>query len=170
MLRLILILTFGLAQPAAGQDAEELELAREVLTDLQAPSFMKKREYCGFLALTRQGELIATDPVAGDMASCAAVYPVDVAVVASFHTHGNFDEGYFNEMPSTIDIESDSESFINGYVATPGGRFWYIDGRLKVTHQICGVGCLPVAPLFSKATDDAVAQAYTYDDLRRLQR
>ena len=166
----ILVLMCGLAHPVAAQDEAELSLARTVLAELQALSFAKKREYCGYLGLTREGVLVATDAVPGDMASCAAEFPTDVAVVASYHTHGTFDEGYYNEMPSTIDIDSDAAAYMNGFVATPGGRLWYIDGRARVTRQICGLGCLPVAPLFSKTAEGEVEEVYTYDDLRRLQR
>ena len=168
MLRVLVLLV--MVTPAAAQDAAELALAREVLTTLQPLSFRKMREYCGYLALDRTGRLVATDPVPGDMASCAAAFPQDLAVVASYHTHGTFNEGYFNEMPSTIDIESDSAFYLNGFVVTPGGRFWYIDGRDRTARQICGVGCLPAAPLFRKGTEGVVADTYTYDDLRRLQR
>jgi hypothetical protein len=170
MLSLLVLLSLLLAVPATAQDAQELALARSVLTDLQVLSFKKKREYCGYLGLTRDGTLISSDPVAGDMASCSAHFPSDVAVIASYHTHGTFDEGYFNEMPSTIDVESDSAVYINGYVATPGGRLWYIDGRTRVSRQICGVGCLPTAPQFRKGADGGVAEVYTFRELRRRQR
>lgn len=155
---------------AAAQVPQETELARNVLTWLQPLSFAQQREYCGYLALNRAGTLIVTPPVAGNRAGCAAAFPSDLAVVASYHTHGTFDEGYHNEVPSTVDIESDSMFYINGYVATPGGRFWYIDGRARTARQICGLGCLPAAPMFRKGAGGAVAEVYTYDMLRRLHR
>ena len=169
MLRLLLPALL-IATPALSQDAREVALVRDVFAELQPLSFRKKREYCGFLGLTRMGDLVATQPEPGDMASCAAAFPTDIAVVASYHTHGTFDEGYHNEMPSLTDIDSDSATYLNGYVATPGGRLWYIDGRARVTYQLCGLGCLPVAPEFRKDRDGAVAEAYTYDDLRAVQR
>ena len=170
MLRVMGLLLLVMANPVGAQDAAELALARKVLTALQPLSFQKMREYCGYLALDRDGVLVASDPVPGDRASCAAPFPAGLAVVASYHTHGDFDEEYFNEMPSTIDLESDSAFYLNGYVATPGGRFWYIDGRQKVTRQICGEDCLPAAPLFRKGAEGRIFDVYTYDDLRRLQR
>ncbi|UTH48519.1 DUF4329 domain-containing protein [Loktanella salsilacus] len=170
MLRYVIFLPLLLAAPATAQDAQELALARTVLSDLQTLSFKKKREYCGYLGLTRDGTLISSDPVVGDMASCAARFPDDIAVIASYHTHGTFDEGYFNEMPSTIDVESDSAAYMNGYVATPGGRLWFINGRTRVSRQICGLGCLPVAPQFRKEADGEVAEEYTFEALRRHQR
>ncbi len=170
MLRRIALLFTIAVTPLHAQNAQELALARDVLTGLQSLSFEKKREYCGYLGLDRTGNLVATNPIPGDMASCAADFPDDLAVVASYHTHGAYDDGYFNEMPSTIDVESDSAYYMDGFVATPGGRFWYIDGRAKFVRQVCGVGCLPVAPQFRKGADGEIAEAYTYDDLRRAQR
>ncbi len=170
MLRVIAILTCILpAMPLVAQDAAEMALAKQVLTVLQAKSFSARREYCGYIAFDRTGALVATDPVAGDMASCAADFPTDVAVIASYHTHGAYDAGYFNEMPSTIDVDSDSAFYMDGYVATPGGRFWYVDGRARTATQLCDQGCLPTAPDFMQDSDGAVALHYTYDELRRLQ-
>ena len=169
MLRLILPLSLALAAPAGAQDAAQTALAKSVLSRLQPVSFRERREYCGYLGITRSGKLIASVAVPGDMASCSVAFPDDVAVVASYHTHGTFDDGYFNEMPSTLDMESDAESFLDGYVATPGGRLWHIDGRAGTARQICGIGCLPVAPGFRKGADGEVAEVYTYDDLRQLQ-
>ena len=170
MLRLLLLPLLMIARPALAQDAAEVALVREVFADLQPLSFRKQREYCGYLALTRTGALIATDPVPGDMASCEMEYPEGVAVIASYHTHGAFDDGYINEVPSLTDLDSDAAAFLNGYVATPGGRLWYVDGRRGVTFQICGVGCLPVAPRFSKEAEGEVATVYTRDDLLDLLR
>ncbi|SEN05795.1 protein of unknown function [Loktanella fryxellensis] len=168
-LALIAIAAAPLFHPAMAQDADEVALARDVLAALQPVSFDKRREYCGYLGLTRQGELVASAAVPGDMASCSADFPDDIAVIASYHTHGAFDEGYFNEMPSTVDVESDAEFFLNGYVATPGGRLWHIDGRTRVARQICGSGCLPVAPGYRKEADGEIAETYTLDELRRIQ-
>lgn len=168
MLRVLTLLILTLtAAPLVAQDVQEEALARSVLTRLQPLSFRKGREYCGYLGLNRAGELVASAAVPGDMASCDAAFPSDIAVVASYHTHGAFDAGYFNEMPSTVDVDGDSEFFMNGYIATPGGRFWFVEGRSRTVHQICGLGCLPVAPGFRKGADGTVAEQYSYDRLRR---
>ena len=154
------------AAPAAAQDAVEMEVAREILSSLQHLSFEKRREYCGFIGYDARGVLVATPGFPGTMARCGAPFPDDLAVVASYHTHGAFDHGYFNEIPSDIDVESDHAFLLNGYVSTPGGRFWYIDGREKVTWQICGTGCLPIAPGFYKGASGPIAERYTFDELR----
>jgi len=87
-------------------------------------------------------------------------------VTASYHTHGDFDEGYFNEVPSVVDMEGDREFYMNGYVATPGGRLWFIDMQRMVTYQLCGVSCLPSASGFRKNQNDVIAEEYTLDALR----
>ena len=91
-------------------------------------------------------------------------------VIASYHTHGAFDFSYHNELPSDIDMASDRSLGVNGWIATPGGRLWYVDAKEMVATQICGVGCLPIAPNFYKAQAGEIAPAYTYGDLvERLQ-
>lgn len=158
------IIAICLSGPGAAQDVAELVVAKEVLTRMQPYSFEKKREYCGYIGYNADGIMVATPPVAGDLASCGAPFPRDLAVTASYHTHGDYDEGYFNEIPSTIDMEGDQEFYMNGYVSTPGGRMWFIDTQRMVTFQVCGLACLPTAPRFRKGGD--VAREYTYDALR----
>ena len=158
------VLAYGM--PAMAQDAAELVVAKEVLTRLQPLSFEKRREYCGYVGYNADGIMIATKPVAGDQASCGAPFPRDIAVTASYHTHGDFDAGYFNEVPSVVDMEGDAEFYMNGYVSTPGGRMWFIDSSLLFAYQVCGIGCLPTAPGFQKGKDGDIADAYEYDALR----
>lgn len=165
LLCLVLATTFCVGS-AQAQDLVEAEVAREVLTRLQIVSFEKRREYCGFIGYNNNAELVASVETPGSQASCSAPFPDDLAVVASYHTHGAFDHDYFNEIPSDIDMESDAAFFLNGYVSTPGGRLWYIDGRARVARQICGIGCLPVAPGFYKGVNGDIADEYTYDALR----
>ena len=150
---------------ASAQDATERAIATEVLTRLQAISFEKKREYCGFIGFNNDGKMVATKPVAGDKASCGATFPKDIAVTASYHTHGTYDEGYFNEVPSVQDMDSDRAFFMNGYVSTPGGRLWFVDTQLMVARMLCNVACLPVAPNFRKGTSGEIAVEYGYDAL-----
>ena len=154
------------APPAAAQQAEEVAVARRALAAAQELSFAKRREYCGFIGYDAAARLVATPPTAGTTATCAAPYPEDLAVVASWHTHGAFDRGYVNELPSDIDVEGDRNALLNGYVATPGGRLWYVDGRAATAHLICGPGCLPVAPGFYKGADGIIRDRYTLEELR----
>lgn len=161
---MIAVLVFGTF--AMAQDAEELIVAKKVLTRLQALSFEKNREYCGFIGYNSEGVLTATSPISGDQASCNAPFPSDMAVTASYHTHGDFDVDYLNEIPSIVDMEGDAEFYMNGYVSTPGGRLWFIDTQVLTAYQICGIGCLPKAKSFQRGKDGVIADVYEYDALR----
>jgi len=165
MLHFCLALIALLPMSAAAQSQEEVDVARAILRSLQGPSFAKGREYCGFIGYDANGTLKASDPVAGTQASCYSDIPRNFAVTASYHTHGDFDMGYINEIPSDIDIEGDAELRINGYVATPGGRFWFVDTQKMEVRQLCGAGCLPIAPGFYKGASGPVAQRYSYEEL-----
>ena len=165
----IAILMLG-ARPLAAQDAAETALARETLAALQTLSFAKGREFCGFIGYDAQGVLQATRAVQGDEATCLAELPEDLAVTASYHTHGGFDPDYFGEIPSDIDVEGDAALWINGYVSTPGGRFWFVDTRAMEVRLLCGLSCLPMAPDYRKGANGLIASKYSYDALvRKLQ-
>jgi hypothetical protein len=92
-------------------------------------------------------------------------------VIASYHTHGRFDLAYHNELPSDTDMLNDQSLGVNGWIATPGGRLWFVDSGRMVTKQVCGVGCLPIAPGFYKAQAGDIAKSYSFEELvERLER
>ncbi len=165
MLRLVTFLAISMPFAAFSQDAAEVEVAREILRSLQGPSFAKGREYCGFIGYDATGTLRASEPWPGTQASCYSEIPDNFAATASYHTHGDFDMGFINELPSDIDVESDAALRINGYVSTPGGRLWFIDSEKREVRQICSVGCLPVAPGYYKAADGPIAMRYSFEEL-----
>lgn len=142
---LVLLAALGsLAMPALAQDAREMEAARKILYDLQALSIRENREYCGVLLRQPDGKLISSKAFRGRKARCnVRRIPGGAKVVASYHTHGAFLRGYDNEVPSLLDLEVEVEWAIDGYVSTPGGRFWHVDGRRGTIHLICGPGCMP---------------------------
>lgn len=154
-----------LSNALAAQSLDEATLARETLRKLQAPSFEKQSEFCGYLGYNGKGQLIATEASRGDEASCSPFFPKDFAPVASYHTHGGFDEEYMSEVPSDIDVEGDAAERVNGYISTPGGRLWYVDSRKMEVRQLCGLGCLPVAPDFVKGADGKIEMRYSYEEL-----
>ncbi len=144
---------------------DQIDFVMEVFEGLQPISFQKEREYCGYIGRHPDGSLGATEPEAGTQASCLPVWPSDMVVIASYHTHGTFDIGYFNEVPSDVDMQGDRSLNINGWVATPGGRLWYIDSKDNEARLVCGIGCLPIAPRFYKGINGTIEKAYTYDEL-----
>lgn len=151
---------------AFAQALNEVALVRQVFTQIQPISFQNNREYCGYIGLNAAGQLIATPATRGRRASCYAADPDELAVIyASYHTHGAYagDEGH--EVPSVDDMEGDADEGVDGYVATPGGRLWYIDTEDMELSQICGIGCLPSDPRFQQNPAGTIAQSYSYNEL-----
>lgn len=159
------LLALCLSAPVSAQSREEADFMIQFLTRLQPQSFAKRSEYCGFLGRDANGALVASEPVQGNRDSCPLQWPRDMAVIASYHTHGRFDFAYHNELPSGVDMLNDQGLGVNGWIATPGGRLWFVNAERMVAKQVCGVGCLPVAPGFYKAQAGEIAKVYTYDDL-----
>ena len=91
--------------------------------------------------------------------------------MASYHTHAAFSADHHNELPSEQDVESDAEAGMDGYIATPGGRIWHVDGETMVVMQICSVNCLAADPEFIPHDAGPVAKSYTFPELKkRLER
>lgn len=164
----LLVLSILLAQPVAtsAQSAQELALIKQVYAQIQPLSIEKNREYCGYIGLDADGNLTASKAKKGRKGSCLANDPENIEVVtASYHTHGGFSAGYASETPSVSDIEGDEAEGIDGWVATPGGRLWYIDTEAMDIREVCSVGCLMQDPKFDPEDMANVNSYYTYDEL-----
>ncbi len=139
--------------------------------DLQLLSFDRRKEYCGFVGYDAETHLTATEPLPGDHDSCPLDWPRNMDVIASYHTHGAFHFAYHNELPSDIDMLTGQSLGVDGWIATPGGRLWYINSERMIAKQVCGIGCLPVAPNFYKSQAGDIAKIYTHEELvERLSR
>jgi hypothetical protein len=159
-----------LASPLCAQDSDEVALAKATLDALQAPSFAANREFCGYIILSADGTLAATPAVQGEIGSCEASEPPEDSVpIASYHTHGAFEYDTPAEFPSVTDLEADEAEGVDGYISTPGGRFWYVDGVDQVASQLCGVGCLTQHPEFEAGLDGDLQVSYTIEELRWLE-
>lgn len=123
---------------------EVQSFARNQLQSLQQRSFADDIELCGIIFENSDGTLGATQPRAGDEASCGIAYFDEPGMrpLASFHTHAGHNDAYDSEVPSLLDLESDAAAGMDGYVATPGGRFWRIDASQPAAILVCGAGCL----------------------------
>lgn len=165
MLRFTLIAAvFPLSLSA--QSAEEEALIRATFAMLNPVSIEQNIEYCGYVGFTAGGDLAVSTPTRGDEGSCLADDPINLdLIVASYHTHGAFSPDYDSELPSGTDMEGDEDEGIDGWVATPGGRLWYIDTTDMETFQVCGIGCLPADPDFVRGGSGIIAESYIYDDL-----
>ena len=151
----------------ASRGLSEVEFAKVTLNNLQAISFANNREFCGYILRTPDGVLAATDAKKGRISSCRPDDPPeDHLIVASYHTHGAFEYDTPAEFPSVGDVEADEGEGIDGYLSTPGGRFWYVDGADLIVSQICGVGCMVQDPNFETGLDGQIEVTYTLDELR----
>ena len=91
--------------------------------------------------------------------------PAGWTLIASYHTHGAYDPRADSEVPSPGDVEADFQEGVNGYVSTPGGRFWRIDAAHGVADMICGEGCLAVDPTYTACDAFAPKERYSVAEL-----
>ena len=147
---------------------EVARFARAQLDALQPRSFAEDLELCGIVFETSDGELGASRSTTGDAASCDLNYfdEPGMVPVASFHTHGSHSRMYDGEVPSLTDIQSDVASGFDGYVATPGGRFWHVDHRQAEARLVCGPGCLRQDPAYEPCAGDRIEPVYSLDTLQ----
>lgn len=151
---------------AVAQSIDEEMLIRATFAELNAISIAQNIEYCGYVGYTAEGELAISPAVPGTSDSCLADDPVNLEIiVASYHTHAAFSPDYSSEVPSGSDMEGDEAEGIDGWVATPGGRIWFIDTTDMISRQICGIGCTTSDPNFIAGDDGIIEQSYSYDEL-----
>lgn len=163
---ILALMAVGSAAPA--QTAEEQALVFEIFSTLNPKSIALNIEYCGYIGYDANGRLLASKPTRGNIDSCLPDDPAGIdLIVASYHTHGAFSRDYFNEIPSGEDMEGDEAEGIDGWVATPGGRLWFIETPEMITYQVCGIGCLPADPGFIEGDMGRIENQYTYEDLVR---
>lgn len=167
-----LVCLASLAPAAVAQSREERAYAQAVLTVLQPLLFKSDREYCGYLARRPDGTLFATPARRGLLDLCRPLLPDGPAtLIASYHTHGAFNIRADSEVPSPEDIQADMAERVDGWVATPGGRLWFIDHRAATARQVCGPACLPQDPHFLPGQVGPIAQSYSLRALHlRIQR
>ncbi|MEX0365029.1 MAG: DUF4329 domain-containing protein [Ruegeria sp.] len=175
MIRVLTVLTVLLPSPALAESLHvppdfQVASVKERFAPIQHLSFAAGLEYCGYLGTDPSGHLAFTEMVRGDRNGCTPPdLPNGFTPIASMHTHGAYDATVPAEFPTVLDMEADRNEGVNGYVATPGGRLWYIDSEAMETYQLCGLGCLPQDPGFHAGDDGVIAQSYTYQELEALE-
>ena len=129
---------------------ETRALAKSTLNKIQTPSIRENREYCGFVGQNAAGDMAVPEIFKGTASSCTIEFPTEPGWVltASIHTHAGYDPAFNSEFPSTTDVEADMDGGTHGYVSTPGGRFWFVNGNTGVVTAVCGPGCLTQDPRF----------------------
>ncbi len=164
---LLLIFGSGTFSSANAQTIEETQLVHALFRNMNPQSIEHDREVCGFILRSPSGELEVSKASWGGPASCAFMpVPDGYSVVSSWHTHAAWAPGYDGEVPSTVDVEGDISRGTNGWVATPGGRLWFIDGSQGFLYQVCGRDCLPSDPGFYPEEHGPVEKQYTLGALR----
>lgn len=165
-MRYLLILLMILPAGLAAQTATETALARKMLRELQTRSIQESREFCGMIGVDADGNYVVGPISRGTAARCTFRRPrAAKKIVASFHTHGGYLPGYDNEVPSIIDLESERSQGLRGYVATPGGRFWLVDGKKSRVSLICGPKCLPWDPRYNDGELARIHESYSRREL-----
>ncbi|GGX48167.1 hypothetical protein GCM10007385_14990 [Tateyamaria omphalii] len=160
--------TIVMAPRPFAQTEAEIAFAADLFNGLQAQSIDEGREYCGLIGVDADGAYVATTARRGGKATCLppASAGANVTVLASYHTHGHYKPAFLTEIPSYDDIRTDIEDGTDGYVATPGGRLWYIDARAQEARLICGTRCLVSDADFQEDPAFPVFPRYTLQDLR----
>ncbi len=158
---------FQRAQP---KSSAEIAFVKNLLSDLQAQSIAKNREYCGYIGLNENGGFIASTARKGRKSSCLAKeVDEDFRLLASYHTHGAYSENFESELPSSDDLIADINEGIDGYVATPGGRIWFNDARLGTTALICSAQCITADPDYDAQDIPDIKRRYTLEQLRAFE-
>ena len=155
----------GIAGAEGPASPGEVAVARAALSVAQARSFRENREFCGYLGYDRHGNVAIGPMTRGQRDECSPLWPDDLDVVASWHTHAGYDSGAWSEVPTVIDIEADEAEGIDGYVATPGGRFWFVDTTAMEVVRMCPRGCVPGDPRFVPGSEGEIAHSYSYADM-----
>ncbi|MBS9716565.1 DUF4329 domain-containing protein [Pseudohalocynthiibacter aestuariivivens] len=149
--------------------ATEHQFVLEIFQTLNQRSVEIDREFCGFLYYDGRGQIAATRASKGGTHSCMPVRPDgDYVIFSSYHTHAAYDPNSLNEYPSAQDVEGDFANRHNGYVATPGGRLWFIDFKKQIARQICDYRCLPFDSSYREPRRERPKSAVTLHELQRI--
>jgi len=150
------------------QTQREVAFVSGLFNEIQSRSIAENREYCGLMGIDSTGAYVASLPRRGSVATCLppSRSSVGFQVIASYHTHGSASLNYFTEIPSYDDMRTDIEDGTDGYIATPGGRLWYVDARARMARQLCGLDCLVDDPNHVEDPDYPVYQRYSLSQLR----
>ncbi|MGB0496890.1 MAG: DUF4329 domain-containing protein [Rubricella sp.] len=166
-----LVIALAPVMAPAQQRNEDLralsELAREVLDIVNRRSIEENREFCAVILRSPTGDYSPSRVVAGTEATCRPPDPPPgFRRVATMHTHGPFSLRYDAEVPSMQDLRSDFSNNTFGFIATPSGRLWLVDPRIRAARILCGPGCVFADPAYDPRPAGVVLDTYTLDKLR----
>jgi hypothetical protein len=113
--------------------------ARHVLNNVNPKSVAENREYGGWIYRSPDGTYSPTATVTGTNSSVLiplSLIPGGVQRTALFHTHAAFDPRYDNENFSPTDLRTIDYFLVDGYLATPAGRFLWAERRKRLIHSL----------------------------------
>ena len=127
--------------------ASQEDAAREVLNDINPTSILLNREFGGFVYRLPDGSFYYTAPYPGTAHSVRVlpffvIVPPGATATAGYHTHAAFDPRFRSEEFSQADINVSEALSIDGYLATPAGRFWYYDHVADQRAELGGPGTI----------------------------
>lgn len=144
-------------------------VAYDLLKQLNTRSISTNLEFCGYIYREAGGALAYSKPRKGGSHGCTTNQPpAGVEILASYHTHAAYAYGSLNEYPSDIDLQSDFQSGMNGYIATPGGRLWFVESDKRVARQLCGYRCLPWDSHYREAPADRPRKSVTIGYINKI--
>jgi hypothetical protein len=174
MIRGLILAVALMAAPAAhGQEDDEFyaeldEFATAHLDSIQQMSFDQDVEFCGYIGLDENQQLVATPPARGLQAECdIPESPPGLDVWASYHTHGGYAFDADSEVPSLDDLLGDIAEGVDGYIATPGGRVWLNVASERSAMMLCGPGCVRADSDFEECGAFMPEEEYTVQTLQR---
>ncbi|MGB6229845.1 MAG: DUF4329 domain-containing protein [Litorimonas sp.] len=156
---------------AAPIGPEEIEYVKRVLTPVQEMSLEEGLEFCGFIGLDENGEFATGLTTRGEAHFCEPVFnyfDYDFHVLANYHTHGSSSVEHETETPSFVDMYATHLAGQDGYVVTPGGRLWYMDGQAITAELLCGARCMPFDPDHVDDFDFEVGDVFDTDEFEVL--
>lgn len=154
----------GAASPTPDPDVQAF--AKTVLNDLQPASIQQQREFCGYIFREATGHLRSAAPRTGTVDACD-YGRAPITAIASYHTHGNHLAAYDSEIPSVDDAQASVDTGLGDYLATPGGRLWWI-GADGISVQLCGAGCMVADATYAPDPLLPVDSTYSLRELRTL--
>ncbi|MCF6302914.1 MAG: DUF4329 domain-containing protein, partial [Devosiaceae bacterium] len=102
----------------------------------------------------------------GDNESCYADEPpLDIDIIASYHTHAGHSYDFDSEVPSSNDLEADIAEEVNGFISTPGGRIWFNDAYEETATLVCGRNCTVSDSNYDPNDTKSINNSYTLPQL-----
>ena len=154
--------------PATAQEFDEIQFVKAFFKALQPKSIAANREFCGYFAIDGNDKFVASKAKRGQRDGCfPAEPPAHLNVFASYHTHGAYHPDFDTEVPSEMDMRADTAEDVDGYIATPGGRIWFIDtlNRPVKARLICGAKCTVSDSRFKPGDYPKIRKTYTLKQL-----